>query len=326
MKLRTKITPIAATLLMLSTSHSVFAEDDFKLSDKLSVTGFIDMSWTYADSDGSSSEQSAGVDQFEIDFLYDFDDKLTAQVDLEYQDNGTGEEVDIEQAFINYAVGDGFNLKAGRFLSYSGWETEEPTGLFQFSGTGYAKFFYGGYQQGISGNYSGDGFGVALSIVNSLGDLEGEARDSESPAIETMVAFMPTESITVKGFYSIDKLDGTDEDIELINIWASYGEGPLTLAVEYNTAENSAFLGSEADGYLVMGNYAFDSFGLTLRYHAYEVEDATGMTVEDMSGITISPSVTISDNLLMVFEYRMDTDDVSDIDSDFIAVEALVTF
>ena len=327
MKLRSCLTPLASfALLTLGTVPTAMADNGFQLSDKLSVSGFIDMSWTYADPDSGSSSQSAGIDQFEIDFLYGFSDKLTAQVDLEYQDNGSGEEVDIEQAFINYAISKEFSIKAGRFLSYSGWETEEPTGLFQFSGTGYAKYFYGGYQQGISGKYSADTYALALSVVNSLGDLEGEARDSENPGIEAMVAFMPTESITVKGFYMSDKLDGTDETTKMVNLWASYAQGPLTLAAEYNTAENSAFAGSDADGYLVMANYAFETFGLTLRYHAYELEDGSGATVEDMSGITISPSFAVSDNLLMVFEYRMDTDDVSDSDANFMAIEALVTF
>jgi hypothetical protein len=327
MKLQTRLTPVASlVLLSLGSVSLAHADDDFKLSDKLSVTGFIDMSWSYADPDGGDSSQSAGLDQFEMDFLYGFSDKLTAQVDLEYQDNGTGEEVDIEQAFINYAISTEFSIKAGRFLSYSGWETEEPTGLFQYSGTGYAKYFYGGYQQGISGKYSTDSYAFALSVVNSLGDLEGEARDSENPGIEAMVAFMPTESITVKGFYMTDKLDGTDETTKMINLWASYAQDSLVLAAEYNTAENSAFAGSDASGYLLMANYAFESFGLTLRYHAYELEDGAGATIEDMSGITISPSFSVTDNLLMVFEYRMDTDDVSDSDANFLAVEALVTF
>lgn len=308
-------------------------DDPFQLSEKLSVTGFIDMSWTYVDPDEGGSEQSFGLDQFEIDFIYDFDDKLTAQVDLEYQDNGTGEETDIEQAFINYALTDQFSITAGRFLSYTGWETEEPTGLFQFSGTGYAAFFYGGYQQGVSGLYKGKGYTFALSIVNDLGDLEGEARDSEQPGYEFMAAFNLSEEVTFKGFYSQDKLDGTDETITLVNLWASYAAGPVTLAVEYNTSENAPAgiadygLGYDADGYLLMGNYAWDKVGLTLRYHSYELDgDASDA---EFSAITISPSITVSENLLFVFEARFDEIEEAgqdDRDETSFAVEALITF
>jgi len=282
--------------------------------DNLSVSGFIDMSYVSSDVDGVGSTSTSGIDQVEIDLSYDFGNKLTATVDIEYQNADEG--VDLEQAFINYAVTDNFSVKAGRFLSYTGWETEEPTGLFQYSGTGYAAYFYGYYQQGISGLYSGDGYAVAVSLVN---DLAGpQSTDSEHPGIETMIALMPTDEITIKGFYS------KDGDVELINTWASYSKDALTLAVEYNTAEDSVFVGSDASGYLLMANYAFDNFALTLRYHDWDIEDASGATYEDASGFTISPSFSVNDNLLMVFEYRME--EINDVDADTLAVEALITF
>ena len=315
MKILQKLTPVAATVLMsLGVVSAVSAEET--MMDKLSVSGFIDMSYVYTDADGADSTSSSGIDQVEIDVSYDFGNKLKAFVDVEYQNSEEG--VDLEQAFITYDLTSEFSLKAGRFLSYSGWETEEPTGLFQYSGTGYAQYFYGYYQQGVSGIYSGEGYAVAVSVVN---DLAGpQSIDSSHPGVETMIALMPTDEITIKGFYS------KDGDVELINTWASYSKDALTLAVEYNDAQDSAYVGSEASGYLLMANYAFDNFGLTVRYHDYEIENAAGITTEDMSAITISPSYSVNENLLMVFEYRMDSDDVNDIDSDSIAIEALITF
>ncbi|WP_438863020.1 porin [Neptunicella sp.] len=318
MKRLTRLTPVAATLMLsMGTLSAAHADES---TGKLTYSGFIDMSYLSIDTDGVGSTHDSGIDQVEIDFAYDFGNKLKAFVDVEYQNS----EVDVEQAFITYAVSDQFTVKAGRFLSYSGWETEEPTGLFQYSGTGYAKYFYGYYQQGVSGLYNGNGYAFAVSVVN---DLAGpESTDSETPGVETMIAIMPTDSITIKGFYSFDKLAGTDEDTKMINLWASYAQGPLTLAAEYNSSEYTSLAAADASGYLVMANYAFDTFGLTVRYHDYEVEDAMGTTWEDMSAITISPSYAVNDNLLMVFEYRKDSDDVSGMDSDSIAVEALVTF
>ncbi len=313
-----------ATAAALVGSFNVQADDGFQLSEKLAVTGFIDMSYSNVETDGSDSSSTSGLDQFELDFLYTFDDKLSAQVDIEYQD-GAADEVDLEQAFITYAVTDSVTVKAGRFLSYSGWETEEPTGLFQFSGTGYAPIFYGYYQQGVSVMYSGDGYALAASAITDLDNPE--ERDSEQVATEFMAAVMPTDEITVKGFYLSDKIDGTDEDKEKINVWASYASGPLTLAAEFNDAENSYALGTESDGYLLMANYAFENFGLTVRYHEWEVEDsASGATVEEMNGITIAPSFALSDNLLVVVEYRMDENEVTGVDTDTFSVEALVTF
>ena len=329
-------------------SASLAQAEGFQLSEKLEISGFIDMSSTYAESEidkpvkSSASETSSGLDQFEINFLYSFDDKLTATVDLEYQDDGStdsngdalGEVTDIEQAYFTYKLSDEFSIKGGRFLSYAGWETEDPTGLFQYSGAGYAGYFYGGYQQGMSGLYSTDTFDVALSIVNDLGDLEGEFRDSNKPAIETMLAFKPSDALVAKLFYSVDENEALGEDIVLINFWTSYSAGDLTLAAEYNMSENNPVYATAADdeatGYLLMANYAMDKFAVTLRYHAWEIEDGSGNTLEEVSGITISPSYAVSDNLLIVTEYR--TDDIElgngaiEGSSDLVAIEALITF
>ena len=308
MKSLAKLTPLATALLLSLGTASAQADD------KLSVSGFIDMSYLAIDVDGGESTHDSGLDQVELNLGYDFGNKLTASVDIEYQNAAEG--VDLEQAFISYAVSDNFSVKAGRFLSYSGWETEEPTGLFQYSGAGYAPYFYGYYQQGVSGIYTGEGYALAISVVN---DLAGpQSTDSEHPGIETMVALMPTDDITIKGFYS------KDGDVELINTWASYSTGALTLAAEYNTAEDSVFTGSDASGYLVMANYAFEDFALTLRYNDWEIEDASGAIYEDATGFTISPSFSVNDNLLMVFEYRLD--EINDVDVNSFAIEALITF
>lgn len=320
-----KVTALAAALTLASTaSHA-----EIELGQGLSVTGFIDMSFLYVDPDGGESSQDFGLDQVELDFLYTFDDKISAQVDLEYQDDTDatdGQETDIEQAFIIYKVNDQFSVKGGRFLSYSGWETEEPTGLFQYSGTGYAKYFYGAYQQGVSGYYDGEGVDIALSLVNDLGSLAGDGTDNGQIATELMIAVSPFEGFTAKAFYM------TEADTDLINVWASYATGPVTLAVEFNESENAgaavAIAGddAEAEGFLVMANYAWDKFGITLRYHESTVEDAAGTDVEELSAITFAPSYAVSDNLLIVTEYRADEDDLNGLDTDSFAVEALLTF
>lgn len=325
MKFLTKLTPVAATLLLSLGAMSAQAEE----KSPLSISGFVDMSYYSTDLDGA--DPSMGLDQAEIDLAYDFGNKLSVNVDIEYHNadpvnTADGVGVDLEQAYMTYAYTDNISVKAGRFLSYSGFESEEPTGLYQYSGTGYAKYFYGYYQQGVSGMYSADKFAVAVSVVNSLAGFKDF--NADSPAIETMFAFMPTESITLKAFYSMDET-ATGQDIDMINLWGSYAAGPLTVGLEYNMADNTAGDDTEASGYLAMVNYAFtDKVGLTLRYNAWEVEDSlTGAATEESSGITISPSYMVNDNLLMVFEYRMDSNEgTAGADANSFAVEALVTF
>ena len=304
MKILTKLTPVAATLLLALGATSAQAQD------KLSVTGFIDTSYAITSTD-NSTDSVYGIDQVEVQFGYKVDDKLTATVEVEYQENG----VDLEQAILSYAVSDELSIKAGRFLSYSGFETEEPTGLFQYSGTGYAPLFYGYYQQGVSALYSGEGYQVDVSVVN---DLAGPtSTDASKPGVETMVALMPTDEITVKGFYSFE------DDKDFINLWGAYSKDALTVGAEFNSSSDDA-TDTESTGYLLMANYAVnDKVGVTVRYHAYETETGSATTT-DNSGITLSPSYTLSDNVLLVAEYRMDDMDGEDVTS--MAFRALVTF
>lgn len=305
------------------------AHAEIELGNGISITGFLDMSYSSVSPDSGSSTESVGIDQFEVDFKWAGSSGVSAQVDIEYGEgfDGTDDETFVEQAFVTKAFTDKFSMKAGRFLSYSGWETEEPTGLFQFSGTGYAPFFYGFYQNGLSAYYDGGKFAVMGSAVTSAfdptdrNDVDGT---NDELGYEVGLALMPMEGVTAKAFYISDG----DTDTDIINVWASYSASGFTFAAEYNTVEygsKSANVDGDGDGYLLMANYATGPWGFTVRYHDFEIETAAGATFADGSAITLSPSYKVGDNLLLVTEYRMDESDTNG-DSDLFAVEALFTF
>lgn len=319
---KTLATPIAASMLAVG---SVPAYAEIELGEGLSVTGFLDMSYLYIDEDEAESTlKDFGVDQFEMNFLYSGSDGVSAQVDIEYGESGTGngeDETFVEQAFITKKFNDQFSIKAGRFLSYSGWETEEPTGLYQYSPTGYGQYFYGGYQQGISAYYDAGVIDFMASVVNSA--FDPVERDTTRLGTELGVAIEPLEGWTAKLFYI------QDEDSDLINFWTSYQVSSFTFAFEYNVADYdlpevpTVVDLKEGDGYLLMANYAVGNFGITLRYHDYTLENDFDGEFES-SGITLSPSYKVGDNLLLVAEYR--TDEFGDIDQKSFALEALFTF
>ena len=55
--------------------------------------------------------------------------------------------------------------------------------------------------------------------------------------------------------------------------WASYSFGDLLVAAEIAEASKSTDAGTDLDGSLFMGNYAFtDKVGLTLRYSTTELQ------------------------------------------------------
>ncbi len=322
----------SAVAASLVTAATVPAHADIELGEGLSVTGFIDMSFYSVDDDATDeTSHDFGIDQVETDFLYTGKDGVTAQVDIEYSQDESGDETTfVEQAFITKDFGGGLSVTAGRFLSYTGWETEEPTGLYQYSATGYGGAFYGGYQQGVSAYYDTESVDFMFSVVNDA--FNPNESDNEHLAIEAGVALSPAEGVTAKLFYV------SDDEIDLINLWASYEVSGWTFAAEYNIADygdagtdlsealglEAALVAEEADGYLLMANYAWSDFGITARYHDWSTEDTAGATNHENSAITLAPSYAVSDNLLLVAEIRLDETD--DEDSTAIALEALFTF
>lgn len=294
---------------------------DIEIGEGLSVTGFVDMSYYVYDPEGAPTDKVFGVDQVEVDFLWKGSNGISAQVDVEFGEDPSGSDnTFVEQAFITKQFTDQFSMKVGRFLSYSGWETEEPTGLFQYSGTGYGGYFYGGYQQGVSAYYDGGKFALMGSVVTDVfgwtgGPIQDDTRDL---GFEVGLALTPVEGLTAKVFYLSD--DKTDYDV--INAWVSYAFGGFTFAAEYNDAD----YGDDGDGsgYLLMANYASGPWGITLRYHDFEIEDDLGVTFDEGKGFTISPSYTVSDNLLLVAEYRRDK--AFGVKANSYALEALFTF
>lgn len=323
----------AAVAVATAAVAAVPAHAEIELGEGLSVTGFVDMSFVYTDIDDSSSTQVFAVDQVETTFLYAGKDGVSAQVDIEYSQDQNGDATTfVEQAFITKMLSDNLSVKGGRFLSYSGWETEEPTGLYQYSGAGYGGLFYGGYQQGVSAYYDTDMFDFMFSALNSAFDPVDN--DNSKVAIETGVALTPAEGLTAKLFYI------SDDETDLINFWTSYEVASWTFAFEYNVGEYgvvdlsnlddglAGFGDAEADGFLLMANYAWDKLGLTLRYHDYAV-DVGSDTVLEKSAITLAPSYAVSDNLLIVTELRLDEatfGGVDGADTTAVAIEALFTF
>jgi hypothetical protein len=319
---RTKsiIAGAVAAVLFGALPSAAFAE--VELGEGFKVAGFIDMSILYSDyggGEGDSSTTNSGVDQVETDFFYAGTNGISAEVDLEYNDvQGTF----VEQAFVTKQFNDNFSMKAGRFLSYSGWEAEEPTGLFQYSGSGYAPYFYGYYQQGISAAYKNDLFGFTASVVNSA--FNPLARDSSKPGYELGASLTPLDGLTAKLFYIVNQYNGESDDDEIINFWTSYAIGGFTFAGEYNTADYAD--GGSGDGFLLMANYATGNWGFTFRYSDFDIENAAGFTTVEDSAITLSPSYKVGKNLLLVAEYRYDDYGSGGGDSNSIALEALFTF
>lgn len=321
---------MAAALAGLS---AIPSSAEIKLSDNLSTSGFLDMS-AFGNIRGDENNLNANFDQFEMDFFWKYGEKVSARADLAYGGVGGGAgAVSLEQGFVTATMGS-LALSAGRFLSSSGWEAAEPTGMYQYSYSenieGPAGAVYGGYQNGINASFSTPMFGIYGAVVTDLWNTGDNTL--EYPGLEGQISVMPVPGVTAKlaYLYQFHDEDATDDaSQQLINFWASYAGGPITVAGEFNylldwDAPGAGTTDEDGMGYLLMANYKFtDLFAATLRYSSMIYAD-----LDPTMEFTFSPSVAIASNWLALAEvrYDIDPDEISEDDDFRYAVETTFTF
>ncbi len=295
---------VIAFALAIFAAQAVSAEVEF--------SGFVDMSVFSDDGDASMS-----LDQFELDVSTDLGEGISMRADVNAL--GPTAPVELEQAFITYDTGEGLALTVGKFLSCTGFEAAEPTGMYQYSYS--ATLVYGGYQNGVAASYGSDMFGLYGAVVSSVWDgAETDfSGDGSDVGFEAQVALMPVEGVTAKAALA------REDEQTLINVWGMLGTGPLTVAAEVNSMSDWGAYESGL-GYLGMVNYGLsDQVGVTARYSAIAWTPIGGGEDDETSEITIAPSYAISDNWGLVAEVKMLT--VGDADAvTQIALESLLTF
>ena len=283
-----------------------FAE--IKVSDQLSLSGFFDMSSTATFPDAGAKTYTATFDQFELDFMYKFSDVLSARADL----NGGQGAMTVEQAFISYAAAPALTIQAGKFLSSSGWEAAEPTGMYQYSWSN--ALVYGGYQNGINVSYVvSPMISLYAAYVDGIWIADG---DMIRPGYEAQIALFPTKEITVKVTGMYEQEPGYGKTV--INAWGAYIAGPLTAAIEGDYLMNYTAEDDNGIGYLVMANYKLsDVLAVTGRFSGTDT-DAGGSNNE----VTVSPSYALAANWLILAEakYQLDAESLG------LALETTVTF
>ncbi len=150
---------------------------------------------------------------------------------------------------------------------------------------------------------------MTASVVDNVFDppsFEGGSNGVGKLGYELGLAVMPVEGLTAKLFYMTDE-DSSSGDKDVVNFWASYAVAGFTFAGEYNDASfKNAGVKDEADGYLLMVNYASGPFGITGRYHHTKYDPAGVTPSTKYKGFTVSPSAKVGDNLLLVAEFRTD--------------------
>ena len=239
-----------------------FSTAEIVINDFLSFEGFVDSSYSHTDlnnlTEVDGNQNSFGIDQVEISWLFDFD-TVTAQVDLEYEDND-GQDTEVEQAFVTYHLDNGGAITAGRYASMLGFEAFEPTGLYQYS-TAYSIVGLAdvsalpGYAQGVKYTQESDTTFFGISVQDEAYDLGsdrlGGNQGDSSHAVEVAGALDMGNGLAffLGGVYE----DGETADSQVINAYATFETGAWIFAAEVNFGElengaaSSAALGEVAD-------------------------------------------------------------------------------
>ena len=320
---------IAITSAFLAASSLTMAE--IKINEFLSFEGFVDMSYSHSDTDfegEGGSDNSFGIDQVEIDWLFNFG-KVTAQIDLEYEE--AGDETEVEQAFVSYDLGNGSALTMGRYESMLGLEAKEPTGLYQYSNA-YSILSsepLGGsplpqYAQGVKFTKTTDTSFFGLSIQDQAfgtgaGSLGGSGGDFDNPdgtyAVEAAASITNGDTtIFIGGVY-----ENGDEfsDVWFINNHISHQNGPWTVGAEVFVGNTDLDFGGFAPnidldlmGGLIMANYAYNecsSITARISFVQYDTfisdgsSDSIGFDVEGLK-YTLAHNYALTDNLAIITE------------------------
>jgi len=278
------------------------ANADISLTDNLTLSGFVDAS--YSNIDSAARTETLGIDQLEVDLAFG-GESVSAEVHLQ-SDGGT---VELEQAFASYDLGNGLTVSGGKMLNLLGFESDEPTGQYQHT-TAYQGQILDSvgkqYKEGVRASFGVEDIAVGISAYDDgVGEFD--------LAYEAQVIFSGIENLTVALGYA----DDDDAAInEAVNVWASYESGQMTVAAEYNDIESGATSG---DGYLLLANYTInDNASITVRYSEQDVAGA------QFERFTISPSYSFTDNLGALIEFS--TGEVNGADEDIFAIETTFTF
>ncbi|MGZ0656180.1 outer membrane beta-barrel protein [Coraliomargarita sp. W4R53] len=310
---------------------SSFSTAEIVVNDFLSFEGFVDMSYSQTDMElennsgnRDESENSFAIDQVEIDWLFDFD-VVTAQIDLNYEGGDAPDDNIVEQAFVTYHFDNGSAITAGRYASMLGFESFEPTGLYQYSFAydiqSLGTAFYGstsdatilpGYAQGVKYTYESDNtfFGISLqdeAFENDGYRLGGDGDSSYAVEIAGSVNMDNGLAFFLGGAYE----DADLGDTYVINTYVTFETGAWLFAGElnYGETESGVFALGSADEEvftaLLMANFAYsDQASVTGRLTYISDENTNSGADQEFTAFkyTLAHGYAFTDNLFLVNE------------------------
>jgi hypothetical protein len=326
---------ILATLVAFGLVGSASA---IEINENLSINGFIDTSWNDTDQQNGADDQQLGLDEVELNFLFNVGN-VSGTIHIDHDDNqgdgGTEESVEIEQAHFTYGLENGISFTIGKYGSKLGFEREDPSGIYTntraYGGVNGANidqnsaFNLGDVDsnvfEGVAFSYSGEVFTLGLSFHNSASDSNIESDDLDT---ELSFSYTGIENLVIGGGFLFDNSGnnaGTESDY--VNFHAAYQTGKFLIGAEYTELDIDSANGAtdgKRDAYMFLADYSVsDKLAIALRVSANEIDSD-----QDFDKLTVAPRYAITDSLGAVIEFS--DIDVGDQDANLVAVELTYTF
>ena len=318
---------IIATLVALGLVGSASA---IEINENLTINGFIDGSYKHVDNSslgggGSTTDQELGLDEIELNFLFNVGGASGAIHIDDHDNNPAGGyaadgDIDVEQAFIGYTMDNGVSFQLGKYGSNLGFEREDPTGLYTFS----RAYSGGGFNlgdvdsnvvEGLRIGYSSDVFGITASFQND-GDADGEEDELD---LEISFSYTGIENLAIGGGYHFDNQANNALETDILNVHASTTMGKFMLGAEFIEMD-SGNAGGDLDGWMVLADYDMsDKLGVAFRVSSNEIAGNT-----DYEKVTLAPNYALTDSLGVILEYS-DVENAGT-DGNELALEFLFTF
>lgn len=323
-----------ATWATLPFALAVSAFAEIKLNDKFAVSGYISgtasrTEWD-AGSAGTTTDSFMDVDAVKLQATATLD-KVTGNISFH---TFTSHDPVVLDAYATYAVNPGTSVTVGNFLSYLGFEAFDYPNMLQISYANNFSAFIPAYHSGVkldfsSGNVSG---GVAvLDSVYGPTYYKGDGDLDNGAGFEAFLKFTSGDSALFTAIAYDGGVGGGDDKQITYDIWAQTKVGKTTLAAEYCYSSTDYDLGGKTDGYfwlvLAMAPVS-EKWTVTGRLSGGENEAvAIGAATPSFLKATISPAVTLTDNLGVLFEYSyIDYKDFGLKSENFLAAQVIFKF
>lgn len=282
------------------------AAADVKLNENFSVSGYISGSATHTEWDagaaGTTDDSFMDVDSVKLSSMATFE-KTSGTVSLHTFNSA---DVVVLDAFATYSLDSGTSVTVGKFLSYLGYEAFDFPNMLQISYANDFSAFIPAYHSGVRVDYSAESISGGFAVLDSVygptyykgdGDLDNGA------GFEAFLKFSSGDSSLFTAIAYDDGVAGSNDNQFTFDLWAQTKVGSATLAAEYCYSKIDAGAG-DTDGYfwlLLAMAPLNDRWTVTGRLSGGENE-AVAANAKFLKA-TISPAVTISDNLGVLFEY-----------------------